>query len=204
MRKYSSLSLVVLLFSLTILSCSKEGPEGPPGPAGPQGSAGPQGPTGPVGSANVIFSPWFTLTGWHDSTMTDQGLTKVDYRTSPGVTQAIVTSGVVLGYVAPSAVSTFAYQLPWIYTASNPNIIVSYIPTVGRMVFYNTGVNSVAGGIVPNATYVYRYVIIPGGVAGGRTTGGIGGSNYTAQQLQSMSYSEIAQLFNIPATGSNE
>ncbi len=210
MRKYRSISLLFIAVTIITLSCTKEGPEGPPGPTGPpggpgvQGPVGPAGPTGPAGAANSIYSPWFTLTAWRDSTMTDQGLVKLDYRTSPGVTQAVITSGVVLAYAAPSAASTFAYQMPWLNTSVNPNLIYSYVPTVGRMIFYNTQVNSAAGGVVPPATQVYRYVIIPVGVAGGRLSNGTTGPSYTEEQLRAMSYNEIVQLFNIPLNGTNE
>ena len=217
MRKFSLLSLLLVAITFVIVNCTKEGPEGPAGatgpqgpsgvgtagPTGPTGPTGPAGPTGPVGpqgptgTANVIYSAWFTLTGWHDSTMLDQGLCKVDYRDAVGITASTISNGVVLAYLAPSAASTFAYAMPWLATSSNPNIILSYRPSVGRMVFYNLQINSVAGGIVPSAAYVYRYVIIPGGVLGGR------GIN-TAQQLQNMTYQQVCSLFNIPANGSNQ
>ncbi len=221
MRKFLSLSLFLFALSFLAVNCTKEGPEGPagaqgpqgpagpggtPGPAGPagptgpQGPAGPAGPQGPAGTANVIYSPWFNLTNWHDSTMTNQGLVKLDYRDAPGITSTIISSGVVLMYVAPNASSTYAYGLPWLVTSSNPNIIISFVPTVGRLVVYNTQVNSIAGGITPNASYVYRYIIIPGGVLGGRSAGA-GGTQYTVEELKSMSYEQVVQLFNIPSTG---
>ena len=222
MRKLRLLSLLLLAISFIVVNCTKEGPEGPvgatgpqgpagnngapgatgnTGPTGPQGPAGPAGPQGPAGTANVIYSPWFTLTGWHDSTMLNQGLVKLDYRDAPGITAAIISNGVVLGYVAPSAISTFAYSMPWLVTVVNPNIIVGYVPTVGRLVVYNTQVNSAAGGIVPNPAYVYRYVIIPGGVAGGRypeKVAEINGHVYTETQLRAMSYAQICALLRIP------
>lgn len=226
MRKSPSLSLLLIAIVLIAVNCTKEGPEGPAGatglqgpagsngtpgatgpagPTGPQGPIGPTGPQGPAGTANVIYSPWFTLTGWHDSTMTDQGLCKVDYRDAPGVTAAVIANGVILSYGAPSAASTYANPLPWIVTSVNPNIYVSYRPSVGRMVYFNVALNSVTGGIVPSATYVYRYVIIPGGVAGGRPAAGGEAlyNGYTETELRSMTYEQVLQLFNIPANGSN-
>ncbi len=218
MRKLRLLSILALALTFIAVSCTKEGPEGPAGatgpqgptgatgatggtgPQGPQGPAGPQGPQGPAGTANVIYSSWFTLTGWHDSTMTDQGFCKVDYKDAPGVTASIISNGVVLAYLAPSSSSTFAYPMPWIYTVSNPNLIVSYRPSVGRMVFYNLQINGGAGGIVPNPSYVYRYIIIPGGIAGGKMTekaAEIKGQIYTESQLQSMSYQQVCSLLNI-------
>ena len=222
MRKFPSLSLLLIAIVLIAVNCTKEGPEGPAGatgpqgpagsngtpgatgpagPAGPAGPVGPTGPQGPAGTANVMYSPWFTLTGWHDSTMTDQGLCKVDYRDAPGITAAIISNGVILSYVAPSNSSTYANPLPWIVTSVNPNIFVGYRPSVGRMVYYNVALNSVSGGIIPSATYVYRYVIIPGGVAGGRPAEGTAQlySGYTESELRAMTYDQLVQLFNIPA-----
>ena len=48
----------------------------------------------------------------------------------------------------------------------------------------------------PPTGNIYRYVIIPGGVAGGKTTG-IGGTNYNAEQLKAMPYNQVCRLFNI-------
>ena len=222
MRKLPSLSLLLISIVFIAVNCTKEGPEGPAGatgpqgpagsnggagatgpagPAGPQGPVGPAGPQGPAGTANVIYSPWFTLTGWHDSTMTDQGLCKVDYRVAPGITAAVLSNGVVLSYSAPSSSSTWASPLPWLVTSVNPNIIIGYRPSVGRMVYYNAQVNSAAGGIVLTPTYVFRYVIIPGGVAGGRSANGETAiyKGYTAEQLKAMPYSQICRLLGIPA-----
>ena len=224
MRKLRPISLLLLAFVFIAVNCTKEGPEGPAGaqgpqgpagssggagatgpagPAGPTGPIGPTGPQGPAGTANVIYSPWFTLTGWHDSTMTDQGLVKVDYRDAPGVTAAIISNGVVLSYTAPSSSSTYANPLPWLVTSVNPNIMLSYRPSVGRMVYYNVTINSTTGGIVPSASYVYRYVLIPGGVAGGRTMN-VAGTEYTIDQLKAMPYEDLIDLLNIPLNGSNE
>jgi hypothetical protein len=133
--------------------------------------------------------------------MTNYGLVKIDYRTAPGVTASVLSSGVILGYLAPSASSTYAYPMPWIYHGSNPNLYVSFVPIVGRMIFFNKEINSAGGGIVPNAAYVYRYVIIPGGVLGGRLNekaAEINGSVYTESQLKAMSYHQICSLLNIP------
>ena len=130
--------------------------------------------------------------------MTDQGLCKVDYRDAPGVTASVISNGVVLSYGAPSAASTWASPLPWLVTSVNPNIIIGFRPSVGRMVYYNAQVNSAAGGIVLTPTYVYRYVIIPGGVAGGKSANGEElYKGYTATQLRSMTYAQVAKLFNI-------
>ena len=219
MRKFRLLSLLLLAISFVIVNCTKEGPEGPvgatgaqgpagnagtTGPTGPAGPTGPTGPTGPVGpqgpagTANVIYSPWFSLSNWHDSTMTDQGLCKVDYRDAPGVTASVISTGVVLSYFSQPG-NTIANPLPWIVTSTNPNILIGLRLSPGRLVYYNTQINSVAGGIVLSSAYQLRYVIIPGGVAGGRgITPGIGGTQYTEAQIRAMSYEQVCNLFKIP------
>ena len=77
-----------------------------------------------------------------------------------------------------------------------------FIATNGKMIYYNTNMTG-TGGIVPSSGYLYRYVIIPGGVAGGRIVSGPA-AGHTADELRAMSYQQIAQMFNIPSNGSNE
>jgi hypothetical protein len=50
-------TLLIVILSIVLFSCEKEGeqgPAGPQGPAGAQGVAGPQGPQGVAGNANVM------------------------------------------------------------------------------------------------------------------------------------------------------
>lgn len=224
MRKFRLLSLLALAITLIAVSCVKEGPEGPAGatgaqgptgatgpqgpagpqgptgPAGPTGPTGPQGPQGPAGTANVIYSPWFVLSGWRDSTMVDAGLCKVDHRNAPGITASIIANGVVLSYIAEPSLGV-TNPLPWIVTSINPNLLLGYRLTTSKIVYYNVFVNSVAGGIVPNPSYQFRYIIIPGGVAGGRyaeKVAEINGQVYTESQLKRMSYQQICSLLRIP------
>jgi hypothetical protein len=220
MRKYRSLSLLLLAVVFITVNCTKEGPEGPAGPTGPQGppgtgptgatgATGPAGPTGPIGpagpqgpagTANVIYSPWFNLTNWHDSTLANQGLCKVDYRDAPGVTAAVLANGVVLSYTAPSGTS-WVEKLPWILTGQNPNILINFRLTAGRIIYYNTEINSAAGGTILSSSFQWRYVIIPGGTAGGRPANGTTTEplykGYTEAQLRGMTYQQVAKLFNI-------
>lgn len=217
MRKLRLLSILALAITFITVSCTKEGPEGPAGatgaqgptgangatgatgPQGPQGPAGPQGPQGPTGTANVIYSSWFTLTGWHDSTMLNQGLCKIDYKDVVGLTSSIISQGVVLSYAAPTTASTFAYPMPWLVSSVSPNVMLHYLPTIGRMIYYNFQINSAAGGFALNAAYVYRYIIIPGGIAGKgiEKAAEIKGKVYTESQLQAMSYQQICSLLKI-------
>jgi hypothetical protein len=222
MRKFRLLTLLLLAIAFIAVNCTKEGPEGPAGatgpqgptgltgstgpagPAGPNGPAGATGPQGPAGTANVIYSPWFSYTNWRDSTMSDVGLVKVDTRDAPGITASVISQGVVLGYFAPSAASTFAYTLPFIYTNATPNILFNVRPAVGKLVGYVSYINNsgTTAGLTPNPSYVWRYIIIPGGVAGGRNASGekitqIKGTTYTESQLKGMSYQQVCTLLNI-------
>ena len=198
MRKFRLLSLLFLAITFIAVSCTKEGPEGPAGatgpqgptgangangPAGPTGPTGPQGPTGPVGpqgpagpagTANVIYSSWFPILGtdWTGSGTANQSYTL----TAPGVTQAIRDNGVVLVYV-----TTFDFYLP---------------ATVGQILLRAYRPSSAFTLITINV----RYVIIPGGVAGGRTIGKaaeINGQVYTESQLKAMSYQQVCSLLKI-------
>ena len=70
------------------------------------------------------------------------------------------------------------------------------------MIYYNTNLTG-TGGVVAVAGNLYRYVIIPGSVAGGRMVSGPA-SGHTVNELRAMSYQQIAQLFSIPPNGTNE
>jgi len=226
MRKFRSLSLLLLSIAFIAVNCTKEGPEGPAGatgaqgPAGPNGSTGPagpagptgpagiQGPTGPAGTANVIYSPWFTLTGWSDTVISYYGTNSTrSIRTAPGITSAITATGVVLSYVTPLEYGiNNSIQVPW--TLRNPlggnNIWkFDFIPQPGKIIYYLADLSS---GIIPSNQAMsaqVRYIIIPGGVAGGRGTVGekmvdIKGHLFSESQLKGMSYSQVCSLINIP------
>lgn len=226
MRKFSSLSLLLFSLAFIAISCTKEGPEGPAGatgpqgpaganggvgpagptgPTGPQGPTGPTGPQGPAGTANVIYSAWISdaaAANWADTAMTLYG-TVVRRRnvTAPGVTQAIIDQGVVLAYARGSAVGAgnAPVVLPFSFFFTPSTLQLAYLPAPGRVIFLITNLST---GVAPNVFWGgdFRYVIIPGGVAGGKTTG-LGGTNYTADELKKMSYQQISTLFQLPADG---
>lgn len=227
MRKLSHLYVLLLSFSFIIVSCTKEGPEGPVGPIGPQGPAGgsgstgpagptgptgatgpagpqgSQGPQGPAGTANVIYSAWFSLSGigapnqWHDSTLFDVGACAVAYRNAPGVTQAMLDNGVILAYhrFLPG---NPASQLPALLAGG---FYMGFRPVVGRMIYFiTTAIPPYPGGL--SNLSEFRYVLIPGGVAGGRGVNSekivdIRGQTYTESQLKAMSYQQVCTLLNI-------
>lgn len=212
MRKLRLLSLSLFAIAFIMVNCTKEGPEGPvgatgaqgpPGTPGATGATGPAGPAGPAGSS-VIYSSWFSFAtaNWGDSTMTNLGTVKRANRVA-AITQAHLDQGVVLSYLALTTnPGVGPYLLPFIIPASPNALQVGFIPVVGRIVYYNGFLNATTG-VALNASYSFRYVIIPGTVAGGRVMSGAA-AGYTVDQLQRMSYSQVASMFNIPATGSNE
>jgi len=86
------LMLACMSLSISMISCTKEGPEGPAGPAGPAGINGTDGVDGMNGNANVvsvIFNDRLIEVGLNDFVV-------------PQITQEIFDTGLVLGYVTVS------------------------------------------------------------------------------------------------------
>jgi len=212
MRKLRLLSLLLLAISFIAINCTKEGPEGPVGATGPQGppGTGATGATGPAGSANVIYSAWFQFTAgdWADTTVVGTSAlipAKRALRAAPGISQTILDQGVVLGYMRLTATDP-TNQLPFTFIGTN-TYILSNLPAVGKLFYVLTNTNTAGPTSFVSLTASYRYVLIPGGVAGGRSINGgsttlYGG--YTLDELKAMPYEQVADLFNIPATGSNQ
>ena len=189
------------------------GATGPTGPVGPAGTTGATGPQGPPGTANVIYSSWATVTSSTtapflpvaDSSFSDYGTCKRWLRTAPSLTQAILDNGLVLNYwrvgAPPATViySTMPYQFP----VGAQTYYLGALPTVTNGVFkiiYFTSIFGTNTGWTPNGAAECRYVIIPGVVGGGRLAG-VGGTNYTPDQVKAMSYEQVCQTFNIPSSG---
>jgi hypothetical protein len=195
-------------------SCTKEGPQGPTGSQGSQGAngisgatgqTGAQGPQGNPGTANVIFSAWSLGSSmtWSDTTVSS-----VPYKSSAWVsaslTQDVLDNGAVLIYARTP--DNFVYQLPAaMYTGATTMDFDQYrsIGSVGSLTLLHT---KSVGGIFEAPTgqqnVSFRYVFIPGGVSSGRVASGpVAG--YSIEQLQTMPYAQIANLFRIPASGTN-
>jgi hypothetical protein len=224
MRKSRSLFLALFAFVFIVASCSKEGPEGPVGPQGPQGTpggtggvgatgpagavgpTGPQGPTGatgPAGSANVIYSAWFSFAAgqWADTTLPLRGTVSRAIQTAPSVTAANLTSGVIISYTRTSATEPVT-QLPLSYWNVPGSILQLHsVNTTNKIIYY---IANLTTGTATGTTYAgeFRYVVIPGAVAGGKMASGPA-RGYTLEQLQHLSYDQLVALFNIPANGSN-
>lgn len=217
MRKFRLLSLLLLSTLFITVSCTKEGPEGPAGisgiqgPAGIQGPVGPAGPQGPVGVTNVTYSSWYTtVTG--DWVTTNAALYTgvfVFNKPAPALTQAIIDNGLVLCYAknfpiaAGSGRSLDVVQLPYWADFDFVDYWDYVLTGVGNIRFIYKSFDPWNNATVTGTQY--RYVIIPGSIAGGRGTEAVTNSfgGYTESQLKAMPYNEVAKLFNIPAEGSN-
>jgi hypothetical protein len=200
------------------------GPTGPVGPQGPQGIQGPQGVQGPAGqNAQVIYSDWqrigsavagFTNIPWAagDTTLgLFNRVTRVNVP-APGLTQANIDRGIVLAYsrsfvtgTSPNLTTTGIVQLPFVFSGSPfglPGTFnFTFVPAIGRMIYIVANADTGVSTVIING--FVRYMVVPGLVSGGRITSGPA-AGYSVDQIKSMSYEQVAALFNIPFTGSNE
>jgi hypothetical protein len=184
---------VILALAVLQFNCSKEGPAGPQGDPGPQGPAGAAGAAGPAGSANVIYSPWFLTgsAGWDTVTNAAAYGAYATYdKAVASVTQDIVDNGIVLAYMKgdPSTgLPDDVFPLP--YTIGMGFGFIDHwdfvLNTAGNIRFlYKSDFPwtvTELGGIS------FRYVIVPGGVAGGRL-----------RDPRKMTYDEVCEAFGIP------
>jgi hypothetical protein len=213
--------MTVMVIALIFTACKGDtgpagtngtnGTVGPAGPTGASGATGATGPQGPTGTANVIYSAWFTPAqngNWVDTTINGVAMQKKFKKAASGVTLSVLNTGVVLSYVKlnPDGIggtTTTIRQLPYAYVgqarefiqlAYNGSITYAVTSTANPGVAITTALNSILE---------FRYVIIPGGVAGGRFTSGPA-TGYTVEQVKAMSYEQVKTMFNIPENGTNE
>lgn len=194
------------------------GPMGPSGPVGATGATGPQGPAGPAGPAgsltNVIYSSWQTITNWADTTglyaggvNTTGAAGRRGFIATASVTQAIVDQGIVVSYFKQTAAAA-ASSLPTVLsgTAVYWSITLDQALRPGRVTYFASRLELGSWTASENGRFEagqFRYVIIPGGTAGGRIVSGPA-AGYTVDQIKSMSYEQVRSMFNIPENGSNE
>lgn len=176
--------ITVVMLSIFIFSCEGEdGAVGPQGEQGPQGDQGPQGEQGEPGTANVMYSDWIG-SGFENDITDGFDAFNID---APEITQEILDTGTILVY-ARSTTNTI-YQVPvTFYGFLNENYFFRVI-NAGTL---NIGVEGVGINDIgePFLNDVFRYIIIPGGVAIN--------SSRSSEDLKHMSYKEITTLFNIP------
>jgi len=189
MKNFQLPSAMILSLALAVIACSK----GPTGAQGAQGVQGPQGPQGVTGTANVIYSAWFPAdsTGWDTLTYAPSyGAYATFDKAAPGITQPIIDSGVVLAYMKgdpTSGLSNDVFPLPY-------SIGIGYgftdlwdfvLNAPGNIRFlYKSDYPWDPGHL---GSISFRYVIIPGGVPGGRM-----------RDPRKMTYQEVCQAYGIP------
>jgi hypothetical protein len=200
------------------------GPQGVPGATGAPGAAGTAGAAGaqgPPGTANVIYSGWvpapsnfFVNTGnnadWKDTTLPTIGLVSRAYMSAPSLTQTILDQGLTMVYhtfaapPAPPAGGSNAQSLPYSVSVNLPPLLLlqlNYKPAVGKVfVFVKNLTNTLSFGLTSG--HYFRYVIIPGTIAGGRMASGVA-SGFSLEELQAMPYDEVMRRFKIPDVGTN-
>lgn len=194
---------IILLSAALLAACTKSGPVGPQGPQGPTGAQGPAGangtngtngatgPQGPAGTANVIYSAWFTPSAYTVTTIL--GIINFNYNQSaPGITQVILDNGTVLTYGKLNGYNssiwptnqvgllsiTIDYQIG---TTTNIDTWSAYATAGNLRINLVSSTNAYSGDASINHAHSFRYIIIPGGVAGARQSSPLPDfSNYDA------------------------
>jgi hypothetical protein len=180
MKKSILFALPVLALALLIGCEGEQGPKGDPGEQGEQGIQGVKGDQGDPGTANVIYSEWATLDGvWRDTSMFG-GTFKVNHIIAADITQDVMDNGAVLCYAKYAGSVT---PLPY----SNSSYTLAFQLDLEK-VLVTTIKPDLTGGVELINTMEFRYIIIPGGTA----------ATKAAVDFNSMSYSEICSMFNIP------
>lgn len=172
MKAKSSLTLLasVLVIALIFTQCQKGdvGPTGPAGPSGPAGPAGPAGSKGDTGTANVIYSPWLDVTYAADTVHIGSVIDTLwwlAHITANKLTQTILDRGEIKVYmnwgtqadpdIAPLPLSDVFFVGLYI----NPEFLLQKIDLYSNFnasTFTQTGQKHLQ----------YRYILIPGSVAG--------------------------------------
>ncbi|WP_304488664.1 hypothetical protein [Dyadobacter sp. CY312] len=202
------MSAVLMVFMMASCEKSTDGEPGPKGDKGDTGATGPAGSTGPAGAAgttgtaNVIYSDWYgpDFNGgsvWTGTTLEGR-LINTTKKAASVVTENILNQGVVLVYaklgaygtiygLSPSAVA----MLPISGTVTRAGVIQTESwQAVAQTGTVNVNFQNSANlwGTASMATdYRFRYVIIPGGVAGARQAG-----------IDYKNYEQVKRAYNIP------
>jgi Collagen triple helix repeat (20 copies) len=194
------------------------GPTGPTGATGATGSTGATGATGPQGvpgtPANVIYSAWITSPFTSRDTVIDGTCLRLRHFNAPGLTSTMLSQAVLITYMRVGSIGPYA--LPYTSDAGGATNTINCIYNPGKIFVYRHTLNTCRfhSGIPESypgqpvlvnlpQSLEYRYIMIPGLVAGGKIASGPA-AGYTENQLRSMTYSQIQSLLNIPMNGTNE
>lgn len=115
-----------------------------------------------------------------------------------------MNQGVVLAYLNVNVPPLRVVPLPWAsqYFSTTQSFKVDFLPDVGKLFVYQQFLTAPFTP-TPNffiGTDQFRYILIPGGVAGGRSnekTAEINGQVYTESELKAMSYAQVCSLLRI-------
>ncbi len=161
--KFLSFAVVMAMFILLDACKGEKGDIGPVGPMGTNGAngnngatgatgvTGATGATGATGTANVSYSDWVNVT------FVGSGTSYIANVTAPKLTQDILDKGDVHIYWK---IGSSVYYIPYAQTIGTTTYTIFQVLTVG-----NIRLTASYSGIT--GTQI-RYVIIPGGIAGGR------------------------------------
>jgi hypothetical protein len=189
MKAKSSLTLLASLVLITFIftQCQKGdvGPAGPAGPAGSAGAAGAPGATGPkgdTGTANVIYSPWldvtYTADTVHNGSVVDT-LWWIAKLTASKLTQNILDKGEIKVYVnwgtqtTPDISPLPLFDAFFFGIVINPEFLLQRIDLYAN---FNASTYTDAG----QKYFQYRYILIPGSVAGRLSKPPVDWNNYNA------------------------
>jgi hypothetical protein len=145
----------------------------------------------------VIYSNWFTIANWADSSFFLLGNAFRGIQNVTSLTQPIIDNGVILTYLRQTSInSTGPVLLPFTCfgcgAPGNP-LIIGSMAQPGKIIFYNKFFDGTTGFAIAADL---RYILVPGGVLGGRMANG-SGPGYTANQLKAMSYHDVCKLLSI-------
>ena len=175
--KFLSFAIVMVMFILLDACKAEKGEVGPAGPAGANGTNGATGATGTIGgtgatgaagatgTANVIYSDWATVT------FTGSGTAWSGKITAQKITQDILDKGVVKAYFK---FGSDIYEGS--YVSAVNGAIMHYFINLGAINIRSTF----------NATYPWRYIIIPGGVGARRAA------------VDYSDYEAVKKYYNLP------
>lgn len=178
--KLSKTIFTILLVAISTISCSSD--DGTDGANGVDGQAGPAGATG---TANVIYSAWITApTAVAETIDGTSGMSTTI--NAPQLSEDILAKGTILVYMSYGAGT---YTLPYTSLAGGTANTITAISTAKKIKLFRF-THSGAGTVGLPTTLLWRYILIPGGVAA--ATAKNAKLDYTK-----MSYEEVCAHFNI-------
>jgi hypothetical protein len=172
---------------------------------------GATGPKGDTGSANVIYSAWQTSPTPSRDTTIDGTCLRIRHMYAPSLDTAVLRNGLIVTYLKVGSIGP--YQLPYISDAGGATNEVNCIYNLKKIFIYrhtfgSCRFTSASPGTEPVLVNLpqsleYRYVIIPGTIAGGKVLQN-DSKSYDINALKQMPYEQLILTLGIPRDGSNE